>query len=600
MGPDGHGKTALAFITENRTEIVAPEHTIARNQAFPAALQRFLGKGIGAHSFELRIATTTTKLVRTSTPAIEAPLCRGSSLVPTETQADENRALALATGIASWMTANMDREGRLPYLWYTSEDRVSILEDNAIRRFLAAGALGRFAAWQGDPDLLDAYQRHLVQLIGQYLEPLDDGLAVIADSGQASLGAASIAGLAILAGPAADRDQRVLGMLLAAVRASTDEFQGFRTYFYPADRDPIGWEFFSGEALLFLTEATRLEIDGAPDFEELLVLYRRCRDRWHENRHVAFVSWHSQALASLYRLQPLAEIAEFVFELNDWLLPLQRTDPAEPERVGEFGDPLRPHHGSPHASSTGVYLEGLADARDLARAIGDEDRTRRYTTAIDLGLRSLRQLQFRDWRCTWYLSRPDAVLGALRSNLDNNQLRIDNCGHALAAAVKLLDPQRLPVATSFRSSVAMESFTCLATGLDIHPIHESLALNEDAWHISSARQQTIRSHRDTQSIFLRQAIRDTSNQHLPNRKCTRADRRTTPGGFPKPSCCATRSRKNSGANSDEHSSSASPRVAKSCPMSTTAPTTRSATATTLPSRASRAAASSAHPEKRSR
>ena len=64
----------------------------------------------------------------------------------------------------------------------------------------------------------------------------------------------------------------------------------------------------------------------------------------------------------------------------------------------------------------------------------------------------------------------------------------------------------------------MESFTCLATGLDIHPIHESLALNEDAWHISSARQQTIRSHRDTQSIFLRQAIRDTSNQHLPNRE----------------------------------------------------------------------------------
>ena len=446
LGPEGHGKTALAFITENRTEIVAPEHTIARNQAFPAALQRFLSKGIGAHSFELRVATTTTKLVRTSTPAVEAPLCRGSSLVPTEGQAEENRALALATGIASWMTANMDREGRLPYLWYTSEDRASILEDNAIRRFLGAGALGRFAAQRDDPSLLDAYRHHLTRLLGDYLEPLGEGLAVIADAGQANLGAASIAGLAILAGPAADRDQRVLGMLLAAVRASTDEFQGFRTYFYPADRNPIGWEFFSGEALLFLAEATRLEVDNAPHVEELLVLYRRCRDRWHENRHVAFVSWHSQALASLYRLHPLAEIAEFVFELNDWLLPLQHTDPDEPERVGEFGDPLRPNHGAPHASSTGVYLEGLADARDLARAIGDEARTRRYTTAIDLGLRSLRQLQFRDWRCTWYLSRPEAVLGALRCNIDNNQIRIDNCGHALAAAVKLLDPQRLPVA----------------------------------------------------------------------------------------------------------------------------------------------------------
>ena len=446
LGPDGHGSTALAFITENRTELVVPEHTIARNQSFPAALQRFLGKGIGAHSFELRYAATETKLVKTGNPPVEAPLRRGTSMVPVEPEADENRALALATGIASWMMANMAPEGRLPYLWYTSEERASILEDNAIRRFLAAGALGRFAAWQDDPDLLDAYQRNLGQLLRHYLEPLDGGIAVIAEPEQANLGAAALAGLAILAGPAAGRDHRVLGMLLAAVRASTDEFQGFRTYFYPAERSPIGWEFFSGEALLFLAEARRLEIDGAPDAEELLVLYRRCRDRWREDRHVAFVSWHSQALASLYRMQPIAEIAEFVFELNDWLLPLQRTDPDEPERIGEFGDPRRPHHGTPHASSTGVYLEGLADARDLARAIGDEVRTGRYNTAIDLGLRSLRQLQFRDWRCTWYLTRPDAVLGALRCNVDNNQIRIDNCGHALAASGKLLDPQRLPVA----------------------------------------------------------------------------------------------------------------------------------------------------------
>ena len=444
LGAEGHGNTALAFITENRTEIVAPEHTIARNQPFPAALHRFLAKGIGAHSFELRFATTATKLVRIGNPPVEAPLCRGASLVPTEPEPGENRPLALAGGIASWMTANMDSDGRLPYLWHTSEERPSILEDNAIRRFLGAGALGRFAVWQGDPSLLDAYRRHLTRLLGDHLEPLGEGLAVIADADHANLGAASIAGLAILAGPAADRDRRALGMLLAAVRASTDEFQGFRTYFYPADRNPMGWEFFSGEALLFLAEAKRLKVDDAPDVEELLVLYRRCRDRWHESRHVAFVSWHSQALASLYRLQPLAEIAEFVFELNDWLLPLQRTDPAEPERVGEFGDELRPHHGTPHASSTGVYLEGLADARDLARAIGDEARTRQYTTAIDLGLRSLRQLQLRDWRCTWYLSRPEAVLGALRCNVDNNQIRIDNCGHALAAAVKLLEPMSFP------------------------------------------------------------------------------------------------------------------------------------------------------------
>ena len=145
----------------------------------------------------------------------------------------------------------------------------------------------------------------------------------------------------------------------------------------------------------------------------------------------------------MYRLEPRRELADFVFELNDWPLELQITETSEPDRLGEFGDPLRPEHGTPHASSTGVYLEGLADARALARALGDDARRRRYETAIALGLRSLRQLQFRDWGCTWYLHDPEAVLGALRSNVHDNRLRIDNCGHALTALAKLLAPADL-------------------------------------------------------------------------------------------------------------------------------------------------------------
>lgn len=82
--------------------------------------------------------------------------------------------------------------------------------------------------------------------------------------------------------------------------------------------------------------------------------------------------------------------------------------------------------------------------------MGDQTRVQRYERTIALALRSLRQLQFRDWRCTWYLVRPEAVLGALRSNVDDNRLRIDNCGHALAALVKLLSPLTLPPPASPR------------------------------------------------------------------------------------------------------------------------------------------------------
>ena len=437
------GLVAIAFSTENRTEVITPDRSIAWNETFPEALQAFLERGPGARTFEIRIATATTRLVRKGSPPVDADLHRGTSLVPLEPEPDENRPLAIATGIATWMMENLDADGRLPYLWNTSEEQPDRSTDNAIRRFLGAIALGRFAVWRQDDHLLDGYQRHLAHLLDHYLEPRGDHTAVIAERRGANLGASALAGLAILAGPKDDRDERALAMLLRAVH-SMHPRRGFRTHFHPPEHEGEGWQFYSGEALLFLAEAARLKLPRAPDPAELFVLYRRCRDRWRQAPHVACVSWHSQALTALYRIRPARELADFVFEMNDWLLELQRTDPDPPDRLGEFGDPLRPAHGTPHVSSTGVYLEGLADARDLARATRDESRTAHYETAIALALRSLHQLQFRDWRCTWYLQRPEAVLGALRSNLHDNRVRIDNCGHALAAVHKLLSPTDLP------------------------------------------------------------------------------------------------------------------------------------------------------------
>ena len=444
LGPEHQGTIALAFVTEHRCSVVTPDHTIATNESYPEALHRYLEQGIGARSFEIRFAETKTKLVRTGDPALETEIHRGTNLVPLEPDPGENRALTIATGIAMWFANNVDAAGRLPYLWNTSEENPDHSSDNAIRRFLGSIALGRFAMHQGDETLNDAYRRNLTHLLDTYLQPLGDGMAIIAEKCAANLGASSVAGLAILAGPEEDQDRQALSMLLRAVSSMTHERRGFRTYFYPTERDGQGWEFYSGEALLFVCEAARLKIPDAPTEDELFVLYRRCRDRWRERRHVAFISWHSQALTSLYQIRASRELANFVLEMSDWLIELQPQTSAEPDRLGEFGDPLRRDHGTPHASSTGVYLEGLADARDVARAMGDTARQERYEHTITLALRSLRQLQFRDWRCTWYLENPEAVLGALRSNVNDNRVWIDNCGHALAGLVKLLSPLTLP------------------------------------------------------------------------------------------------------------------------------------------------------------
>ena len=324
LASEARGTIGVSFTTEHSSEVITPERTIAWNETLPTALHQFLEKGLGGRFLEIRTAKSNTKLVRTGEPTLEAELYRGSSLVPLEPANGENRVITIATGIAMWFANNVDAAGRLPYLWNTSEENPDHSSDNAIRRFLGSIALGRFAMHQGDETLNDAYRRNLTHLLDTYLQPLGDGMAIIAEKHAANLGASSLAGLAILAGADEDQDRQALSMLLRAVSAMTHERRGFRTHFYP-DRPQTrqGWEFYSGEALLFLCEAARLKIPGASTEDELFVLYRRCRDRWRERRHVAFVSWHSQALASLYRIRPAQELANFIAEMNDWLIELQ-------------------------------------------------------------------------------------------------------------------------------------------------------------------------------------------------------------------------------------------------------------------------------------
>ena len=162
--------------------------------------------------------------------------------------------------------------------------------------------------------------------------------------------------------------------------------------------------------------------------------------------------WHTQACASLYAQTGRREFADFVFEINDWLLPMQQWDGLAPDLRGRFYNPRRPDFGPPHAASTGAYLEGLADAAALARATGDRTRAEVYDRAVGRGLRSLRQLQFRDERDAFYISKRKRGLGALRTEVYDNAVRVDSAAHALAAAIKILRPMEFGLRQSALAS----------------------------------------------------------------------------------------------------------------------------------------------------
>jgi hypothetical protein len=112
---------------------------------------------------------------------------------------------------------------------------------------------------------------------------------------------------------------------------------------------------------------------------------------------------------------------------------------------GRFYNPARPEYGPPHASSTGVYMEGLADAWHLAGKLGDTLRADRYAKTLRRGFRSIAQLQFRDPESDmFYISRQRRVRGGLRTTAYNNEIRVDNVQHCLMALMKLATARDFP------------------------------------------------------------------------------------------------------------------------------------------------------------
>ena len=439
------GLVGMEIAFRGETLRLAPTRMLAANLRFERALTRFLkqrGATTGDFAAEGRLRSFSARqfLVPRGGKGPRVELFRGGTLIDPTPSADENRAADLADGVGQWMLRNLSPDGALPYKYWPSRGTESPA-DNAIRRFLATRALAQLGELRGSAEMRDAARRNLRYNLDRYFQDIGGGRGAIVEPTGAKLGAAALAALAILESPARREFLPQLIMLAAGVESLADEERGFRTFFFPPERDGDNWNFYSGEALLFWAEALRRGAEFAPSLKRCAATFARCRARHYEARNPAFVPWHTQACASLFAETGRREFADFALEISDWLLPMQQWDDGlAPDLRGRFYDPKRPEFGPPHAASTGAYLEGLADAVSLAQALGQPTRAAAYDRVIHRGLRSLRQLQFRDWRDAFYVARRKRVIGALRTEAYDNAVRIDSAAHALIAAIKILRP----------------------------------------------------------------------------------------------------------------------------------------------------------------
>ncbi len=428
-------------------QVVTPAETIATNRSFFRSLERILGAwgfdeaGFNSAGGRLDAFSGPEVLIDRRLPQGFAAFYRGK---PQQVLPDDGRKALerLLDGTLAWLLAQQGSDGALAYKYWPSQGRYSAA-NNTIRQFMTSLALIDLAAFRADPTILKAATASLEANLSSFLRH-EGSIAVIEHQGKAKLGAAALAALCLLQHPQAEAFAETRQALEAGILALWQEDGSFRTFHRPAERND-NQNFYPGEALLYLARRLRRYPDTALRARVVASLqyYRR-----HHRRapNPAFVPWHSLAICSLARDPSAlpADLCRHLFAMNDWLCALQQWENV-PHRdmAGRFYAPGRPDFGPPHASSTGVYLEGLAAAFACAEALGEKTRASRYAQTIWRGLGHLDRLQFREPAECYYLSRPQRVLGGLRSEVYDNTLRIDNAQHALAAALAVLQQPAL-------------------------------------------------------------------------------------------------------------------------------------------------------------
>lgn len=364
------------------------------------------------------------------------PLMRGNEVVDAA-DVSASSAEVLTAGMADWLVRQLGDDGRMVYSYFPSRGNQS-QANNMIRQWMATVALQRIVEERRDTALAERVEGNIrYNLDLAYRE--ENGFGLVFDpDGDVKLGAIALAAVALSQNP----DRGLFADEEAALRRTVDhlwESDGsFETFYLPAGRSD-NQNFYPGEALLLWAVTLENEFDA-----DLLDRFMRSFDYyrgWHrEQRNPAFVPWHTMAYEKVWRITGDPELRDFVFEMNDWLLQMQQWSEAPAlDSAGRFYEPDRPEFGPPHASSDGVYLEGLIAAYRLAVQVGDEGRAEAYRTAIARGVRHLMQLQFADSVDMYYISKRDAVAGGMRTTVYDNVIRVDNVQHGLLAMMDVLD-----------------------------------------------------------------------------------------------------------------------------------------------------------------
>lgn len=357
---------------------------------------------------------------------------------PKEERASYTKTLTQQTydHAMEWFTQSLNSKGLFVYLYNPVTGRVAT-SNNELRQLMASRVLAAESA--KNETLHVAHQKNL-DFIFEHWYRTEGNLGYVLYEDKSKLGANAMLLRTLVYSPrfeAYRTEARALADGILSLQQPDGSFvPWFKEPSYSYDADYL-LTFYSGEALLALIEY----YERTQDLSLITPIEKSARfyiDQYvtnlDTNYYPAYVPWHTMAYAKLFTQTGDHMYASAIFTLNDKLLELLDTT----EVKGRFYNPQTPEYGSPHSSSDAVYLEGLAYAYEVARTVGDTERSNAYRNAITLAVQNIASLQHKE-ALPMYAAAPHTYLGAIRINKENPSIRIDTTQHTLDALQKLLE-----------------------------------------------------------------------------------------------------------------------------------------------------------------
>lgn len=358
------------------------------------------------------------------------PLVAGHRAFSPATIADYRTAAAAA---ARYLARSVDEAGRFDYIYHPDLDEVAD-DYNILRHGGSAWAMLEAHAAQNDPAVLAAAER-AVAYMAERLQPYDfEGKTVdvlLDDEGFLNIGANGLLVLAAAEHARVTGDKRFIPVarraaeFLLAVQAEDGRYRLHRSPAHAERIDPFVSPFYPGEVNLALCRLAAVDNDPRwLDAAARNALYL-INGRDQQLARLFPDHWFLHALRELQPASPHRDYPLHALRLAQVCMNGQLIAPDRPDWLGGYGS-------IPNSTGAACRVEGLGSACLMLGELGDTDIVERIRAAARLGADFVLRNQFHPEQAMFYPD-PQRILGAVPSRMDEPEIRIDYCHHAIIA-----------------------------------------------------------------------------------------------------------------------------------------------------------------------